>query len=236
MESEVITLQDVFHAKPPDEQTASGSGVGVRLLSPLTCTGLKPNFLDKMAANGVILQPSFFTRTTRTLRPSGRDTRRRSSRSISMSRLRLAVAGLAFILLAVPAAAGAAVQLRGVDATAYPTIRASIYTPTGNGMPALWENGTPVVGFQAQNLGSVKAIATLIDRSQSMRGRPLADAAAGARAFVAAKQPADELAVIAFGSKVSTLLAVLDRQARRGSPARTHDDRSRAREPRCTTP
>ena len=122
-----------------------------------------------------------------------------------MSRLRLAVAGLAFILLAVPAAAGAAVQLRGVDATAYPTIRASIYTPSGSGRPALWENGTPVAGFQAQNLGSVKAIATLIDRSQSMRGKPLADAAAGARAFVAAKQAADELSVIAFGSKVATL-------------------------------
>ncbi|MGZ8701143.1 MAG: type II secretion system F family protein [Gaiellaceae bacterium] len=122
-----------------------------------------------------------------------------------MSRLRLAVAGLAFILLAVPAAAGAAVQLRGVDATAYPTIHASIYTPSGGGKPALWENGTPVAGFQAQNLGSVKAIATLIDRSQSMRGKPLADASAGARAFVAAKQAADELSVIAFGSKVSTL-------------------------------
>jgi len=122
-----------------------------------------------------------------------------------MSRFRLAVVGLAFILLAVPAAAGAAVQLRGVDATSYPTIRASIYTPTGSGRPALWENGTPVAGFQAQNLGSVKAIATLIDRSQSMRGKPLADAAAGARAFVAAKQPSDELSVIAFGSKVATL-------------------------------
>src|SRR5712691_10120300 len=122
-----------------------------------------------------------------------------------MSRLRLAVVGLAFILLAVPAAAGAAIQLRGVDATAYPTIRASIYTPTGGGRPALWENGTPVAGFQAQNLGSAKAIATLIDRSQSMRGKPLADAAAGARAFVAAKQAADELSVIAFGSQVATL-------------------------------
>ena len=32
------------------------------MLSPLSCTGLKPNFLDKMAANGVMLQPSFFTR------------------------------------------------------------------------------------------------------------------------------------------------------------------------------
>ena len=122
-----------------------------------------------------------------------------------MNRFRLAVAGLAFILLAVPAAAGAAVQLRGVDASAYPTIRASIYTPSGGGRPALWENGTPVAGYQAQNLGSVKAIATLIDRSQSMRGKPLADAAAGARAFVAAKQPADELSVIGFGSKVATL-------------------------------
>jgi tight adherence protein B len=122
-----------------------------------------------------------------------------------MSRFRLAVAGLAFILLAVPVAAGAAVQLRGVDTTAYPTIRASLYTPTGNGKPALWENGAAVAGFQAQNLGSVKAIAAVIDRSQSMRGKPLADAAAGARAFVAAKQAADELAIIAFGSKVSTL-------------------------------
>src|SRR5438876_1806521 len=61
MESDVVTLQDVFHAKPPDEQTAS-SGVGVRLLSPLNCTGLKPNFLEKMAANGVILQSSFFSK------------------------------------------------------------------------------------------------------------------------------------------------------------------------------
>jgi tight adherence protein B len=122
-----------------------------------------------------------------------------------MSRFRLAVAGLAFIILALPAAAVAAVQLRGVDTTAYPTIRASIYTPNGSGKPALWENGTPVAGFQAQNLGRVKAIATLIDRSQSMRGKPLADASAGARAFVAAKQAADELSVIAFGSKVSTL-------------------------------
>jgi hypothetical protein len=52
-------LQDIFLAKPPDESSAS-SGVGVRLLTPLNCSGLKPNFLDKMAANGVMMQPSFF--------------------------------------------------------------------------------------------------------------------------------------------------------------------------------
>jgi pilus assembly protein CpaF len=61
MESDVITLQDIFIARPPDEETAS-TGVGVRLLSPLSCSGLKPNFLEKMAANGVVLQPSFFTK------------------------------------------------------------------------------------------------------------------------------------------------------------------------------
>lgn len=122
-----------------------------------------------------------------------------------MSRLRLAVAGLAFVLLALPAAAGAAVQLRGVDATSYPTIRASIFSPTGGGKPALWENGSPVAGYEAQNLGSIVAATLLIDRSQSMRGKPLADASAGARAFVEAKKANDQLSVISFGSGVTTV-------------------------------
>jgi pilus assembly protein CpaF len=60
MESDVITLQEIFHAKPPDEEEAASGSRAIRLLSPLACTGLKPNFLDKMAANGVVLQPSFF--------------------------------------------------------------------------------------------------------------------------------------------------------------------------------
>jgi pilus assembly protein CpaF len=59
MESDVITLQDLFVAKPPDEAHA-GAIRGSRLLAPLTCTGLKPHFLEKMAANGVILPPTFF--------------------------------------------------------------------------------------------------------------------------------------------------------------------------------
>ncbi|TMK77678.1 MAG: CpaF family protein [Actinobacteria bacterium] len=58
MESEVITLQDIFHAKPPAEDATMGDTV--RLLSPLQCTGLKPHFLDKMAAHGVPLQSNFF--------------------------------------------------------------------------------------------------------------------------------------------------------------------------------
>jgi len=58
MESEVITLQDIFIAKPPDEDTAFGGAT--RLLSSLSATGLKPHFLDKLAAHGVALQPNFF--------------------------------------------------------------------------------------------------------------------------------------------------------------------------------
>jgi len=60
MESDVITLQDIFAAAPPDEETAASSH-GSRLLAPLSCSGLKPHFLDKLAANGVVLPPTFFS-------------------------------------------------------------------------------------------------------------------------------------------------------------------------------
>jgi pilus assembly protein CpaF len=52
MESDVVTLQDLFAAEVPED--------GGRFLGPLECTGLKPQFLEKMAANGVVLPPSFF--------------------------------------------------------------------------------------------------------------------------------------------------------------------------------
>jgi pilus assembly protein CpaF len=58
MESDVVTLQDVFLAKPPDENQSYGGAH--RLLSPLRATGLKPHFLDKLAANDVVLPPTFF--------------------------------------------------------------------------------------------------------------------------------------------------------------------------------
>jgi pilus assembly protein CpaF len=59
MESDVITLQDVFVARPPEEGQALNGPT--RLLTPLGCTGLKPHFLDKLAANGVSLPQSFFS-------------------------------------------------------------------------------------------------------------------------------------------------------------------------------
>ena len=68
MESDVITLQDVFIAKPPDEDSAASGAY--RLLAPLACTGLKPHFLEKLAANGVALPPTFFQQEESTFRPS----------------------------------------------------------------------------------------------------------------------------------------------------------------------
>jgi pilus assembly protein CpaF len=57
MESDVVTLQDIFIARPPGEDDAAETR---RLLSPLSATGLKPHFLDKLAANNVALSPTFF--------------------------------------------------------------------------------------------------------------------------------------------------------------------------------
>ncbi|HZR96686.1 MAG TPA: CpaF family protein [Gaiellaceae bacterium] len=57
MESDVVTLQDIFYAAPPEEEEALNTR---RMLSPLRATGLKPHFLDKLAANNVVLAPGFF--------------------------------------------------------------------------------------------------------------------------------------------------------------------------------
>jgi pilus assembly protein CpaF len=69
MESDVITLQDIFVAKPPDEETSSMARSS-RLLTPLMCSGLKPHFLEKMSANGVTLPPAFFEQDDGSLRPA----------------------------------------------------------------------------------------------------------------------------------------------------------------------
>src|SRR5947199_1810654 len=60
MESDVVTLQDIFLAKAPEDE--HGAGRSSRLLSPLAATGLKPHFMDKLATNGVVLPAAFFGR------------------------------------------------------------------------------------------------------------------------------------------------------------------------------
>jgi len=112
---------------------------------------------------------------------------------------------MAVVVLA-PLSADASITLRGVDASGYPTIRATVVAPvTSDQPPTLSENGQPVVGLDVQNLASAKSVVVAVDRSQSMKGKKLADAIAGARAFVADKAGSDRVAVVVFGSKAVEL-------------------------------
>jgi tight adherence protein B len=109
------------------------------------------------------------------------------------------LAGCAIALVAASAASGATVRLHPPDASSYPALRATVVAPVGSKAPRLLENGHPVVGLSAVNLGGTKSIVIAIDRSQSMRGKPLASAIAAAQAFAAAARADDHVGVVAFG-------------------------------------
>jgi pilus assembly protein CpaF len=70
MESEVVTLQDVFVARPVDERAAASGDPGT-LLQPLEPAGLQPHFRHKLAAQGVDI-PEDFYRPERVLAEAGR--------------------------------------------------------------------------------------------------------------------------------------------------------------------
>jgi tight adherence protein B len=109
-----------------------------------------------------------------------------------------AIVGLAAAITATPAAA--AVGLTGVDASRHPTIQLSVVTDRpAKAAPVLKENGHPVAGLVAQNLGRAKSVVVAIDHSRSMKGQPLLDAIAAARSFVGRKTAVDRLAVVTFG-------------------------------------
>src|SRR5581483_2205997 len=76
----------------------------------------------------------------------------------------------------------------------------TVVAPTGSAQPQLDENGTPVSGLEAVNLGAAKSVVLAVDVSQSMVGAKLRAAVAAARAFVAAKGPNDGVEVVTFGS------------------------------------
>jgi pilus assembly protein CpaF len=58
MESDVVTLQDIFTVSSPSEDDAARAK---RLVTPLRATGLKPHFLEKLAASNVVLPADFFS-------------------------------------------------------------------------------------------------------------------------------------------------------------------------------
>jgi tight adherence protein B len=109
-------------------------------------------------------------------------------------------------LLAVVGSAEAGIELEGVDSSAYPTVRLKVVTSAPSSTPpSLRENGVPVSGLRAENLGRAKSVVLALDRSRSMEGQALAEATGAARSFVAVKPAADRIAIVGFGSSASSL-------------------------------
>jgi tight adherence protein B len=122
--------------------------------------------------------------------------------------VRRALLGFVIVLLAVPASAFAAADIKDVDTSGYPTLRVTFVASRSTSQePTLTENGSKVAGLNAINLGRSKSIALVIDRSRSMEGRPIRDAVAGALAFLNGKSAGDRVSVTAFGN---TALALTD--------------------------
>jgi tight adherence protein B len=119
--------------------------------------------------------------------------------------VRRGVLALLLVALVLPAAALGAGEVKQVSANGA-RIELTIVAPsTSQTPPKMTENGDPVAGLKAVNLGTSKSVVTAVDRSQSMVGQALADATAAARAFIAAKAPTDRVAVTSFGSTAVAL-------------------------------
>jgi tight adherence protein B len=103
-------------------------------------------------------------------------------------------------------AAEAGVSVRSVGVGEYPVMRVTVLTSDPSSQaPTLRENGKPVRIDRTENLGAEKSVVLAIDRSQSMRGAPLAQAVAAARSFVASKPAEDRIAVASFATKPQLL-------------------------------
>jgi tight adherence protein B len=116
-----------------------------------------------------------------------------------LRRRRLRLVPLALAALVVAPAASAAVRIQSVDTSSFPAVRLTVVAPLNAVTPRLTENAAPVAGYSAVNLGGQKAIVLALDRSQSMLGRPFANALSAARTFVGSAGPHDHVGIVAFG-------------------------------------
>jgi tight adherence protein B len=130
---------------------------------------------------------------------------------------------LAVVTAALPGVAMAASpKIASLDTAGYPTVRATVVTPKPVGAaPKLTENGRPVVGYRAVNLGREKSVMLLFDRSQSMIGQAILDASAAAQDFVSTKPARDRIAVVAVGKKAVQLTSFSSTSDEASSALRT---------------
>jgi tight adherence protein B len=107
----------------------------------------------------------------------------------------------AAMMLWLAAGAHAGVNVRSVNTNAYPSVSMSVVTSSSSsGHLRVTENGVPVQGLEAVNLGRSTTVLLAIDRSRSMAGRSIKDATSAADRFVTTKPRGDAIGVLAFGS------------------------------------
>ena len=116
-------------------------------------------------------------------------------------------------------------RIGGVDTTSFPALRVDARRAARRRAAGLRENGHPVAGLEASTSEREKTIVLALDRSQSMRGRPLANAIAAGRRFTGDLGRRDHVGVVAFGRSA----IALDRPSAPGRRARP------ARRPRAST-
>ena len=151
MESEVITLQDIFHAKPPDEETAIGPCARqTRLSAAALVHGAEASLpredgLTRSHAPAELLRRGGHERVPV-------DTLCGEFRRVLVSRRAAACLALIGALTLLAPAAQAGVTVKGIDTSSYPQIRVSVVTsaPTTSA-PSLAENGHGVPLAGAQN-------------------------------------------------------------------------------------
>ncbi|HUZ98568.1 MAG TPA: VWA domain-containing protein [Gaiellaceae bacterium] len=92
-------------------------------------------------------------------------------------------------------------EIQAIDASGFPSIRVTVLLPAQTRTPpTLSVNGAPAVGLTTVDLGEKESVALVLDRSQSMHGRALADGIRAAETFVAAKPNSDEIGVFTAAS------------------------------------
>ena len=204
MESDVITMQDIFEFKI-DSFAPDGTINGA-----LRPTGLRPVFLDKFAKRGIELPAGLFSHAPRHDECRGSPSVTRIVRSFILALLALVVAAAIGALPA--AAADNGIQVVEAGSPLFPD-RSYVLTLPKPVKPALTaesvavtENGKPVKDLSVLSSASGEGIGTvlLIDASNSMKGS-IKSAMQAARAF-AARNPGQPLSVVFFNSKPTVAL------------------------------
>ncbi len=207
MESDVVTLQDIFIAKPVEDVAEPRPETGHRLLGPLTCTGIKPHFLDKMAGNGVNLPPELLPARYRRAASVRRGRVRTGGGSVMRRAIAVATTAVALLAASSASASGGTLTVKSIDTSKFPTVAVTVQTTGTNGTTPQFrvtENGRPAVNPSSGGGEPPAAIALLVDTSRSMAGQKMHDAIASAKSFVDEQPPNNIVGVYGFDAKPYT--------------------------------